>query len=99
MADRRLHSSLLDFMRLQGVTDGILHDRMRHSLLATEGEDHTRLRKLVSRAFTPRAVAPHRAAMRAPLDALLAPGLPCGRWDFMVAIGDNSPIRVLCHLL
>src|SRR5438128_11521045 len=75
MADRRLHSSLLDFMRLQGVTDGILHDRMRHSLLATEGEDHTRLRKLVSRAFTPRAVDPHRAVMRATLDALLAPVL------------------------
>ena len=99
MADRRLHSSLLDFMRLQGVTDGILHDRMRHSLLATEGEDHTRLRKLVSRAFTPRAVDPHRAVMRATLDALLAPVLPCGRCDFMVAIGDHYPIQVMCHLL
>ena len=29
MADRRLRSSLLDFLHLQGVTDGILHDRMR----------------------------------------------------------------------
>lgn len=99
LADRRLRSSVLDFLHLQGVTDGILHERMRHSLLATEGDDHTRLRKLVSRAFTPRAVDPHRPVMRATLDALLEPVLSRGRCDFMVAVGDHYPIQVMCHLL
>jgi len=99
MADRRLRSSLIDFLHLQGVTDGILHDRMRVSLLATEGDDHTRLRKLVSRAFTPRAVDPHRPLMRATLDALIDPVAAEGGCDFMTAIGDHYPIQVMCHLL
>src|SRR6266851_9901039 len=64
LADRRLRSSLLDFMRMQGVTEGLLYEIADHSLLAREGEDHTRLRKLVSRAFTPRAVDVHRSVMR-----------------------------------
>ena len=99
MADRRLRSSVVDFLQIQGVTDGILHDRMQVSLLATEGNDHTRLRKLVSRAFTPRAVDPHRPLMRDTLDALLEPVAAAGRCDFMTAIGDHYPIQVMCHLL
>jgi cytochrome P450 len=99
LADRRLRSSFLDFMHMQGVTDGVLHDRMRVSLLATEGTDHTRLRKLVSRAFTPRAVDPHRPLMRDVLDALLDPVVPDGRCEFMAVIADHYPIQVICHML
>src|SRR5262245_2323427 len=56
LADPRLHSSLLDFVKLQGLTEGPIYDSVATSILAVDGPDHTRLRKLVSRAFTPRAV-------------------------------------------
>ena len=54
LADPRLRSSLLDFVRLQGLVDGPIYDGVATSILAVDGPDHTRLRKLVSRAFTPR---------------------------------------------
>ncbi|MHB8594280.1 MAG: cytochrome P450 family protein, partial [Acidimicrobiales bacterium] len=99
LADRRLRSSLLDLLRLQGVNDGPIHERMLHSLMATEGDNHTRLRKLVSRAFTPRAVDHHRPAMRQTLDTLLAPLLALGRCEFVADIADHYPIQVMCRLL
>ena len=41
----------------QGVTSGPLFDKMATSLLGLEGAPHVRLRKLVSKAFTPRATS------------------------------------------
>ena len=99
IADRRLRSSLLEFLHIQGVTDGGIHEAVAHSLLAVDGPDHTRLRKLVNRAFTPRAVDRHREQMRTVLSALLEPVVPAGRCEFMAAIADHYPIEVMCHVL
>ena len=41
----------------QGITSGPLWDRVITSILSINGDDHTRLRRLVSKAFTPRAVS------------------------------------------
>jgi cytochrome P450 len=43
-------------LETQGITSGPLWDRASTSLLAMNGDDHTRLRRLVSKAFTPRSV-------------------------------------------
>lgn len=37
----------------QGITSGPLFDKLASSLLGLDGPPHTRLRKLVSKAFTP----------------------------------------------
>jgi cytochrome P450 len=99
LADRRLRSSVPDIVRMQGVTEGDLHDRLTTSIIALEGEDHLRVRKLVNRAFTPRAVDVHRGDMRATLERLVAPVRAAGRCDFMDAIAEHYPIEVMCHLL
>jgi hypothetical protein len=99
LADRRLRSSVLDFFVLQGVSEGPLYERMQHSLLALEGQDHTRLRKLVSPAFTPRAVDIHRPVMGEILTTLLSQLPASGRCEFMAEIADHYPIQVMCHLL
>ena len=44
-------------LEAQGLTSGRLWDRVNKSLLSINGEDHSRLRRLVSKAFTPRSVA------------------------------------------
>jgi len=98
LADRRLRSSIPDIVRLQGVTEGPLYDRLISSDIALAGEDHVRVRKLVSRAFTPRAIDAHRAQMRDTLQPLLAP-LGGGHCEFMGAVADHYPIQVMCHLL
>src|SRR5262245_22274679 len=64
LADPRLRSSLLDFVGIQGIVEGPIYDAVSTSILAIDGPDHTRLRKLVSRAFTPRSVERLRPAMR-----------------------------------
>jgi hypothetical protein len=99
LADRRLRSSVPDIVRMQGVTEGVLFERLSSSVLALEGDDHIRLRKLVSRAFTPRAVDVHRADMRETLRRLVTPLLPAGQCDFMAAVAEHYPIEVMCHLL
>ena len=43
-------------LEAQGITSGPLWDRASTTLLEHQREDHTRLRRLVSKAFTPRSV-------------------------------------------
>ena len=99
LADKRLRSSVPDLVKMQGVTDGPMFDRMTTSILALEGEDHQRIRRLVNRAFTPRAVDRHREDMRATLAALIEPIAGLGHCDFMDAISEHYPIQVMCHVL
>lgn len=99
LGDRRLRSSLPELLLLQGVSEGPLFERMQRSILCLEGEEHLRIRRLVNRAFTPRAVDVHRPHMRSVLDDLVAPLVPAGRADVMAAVCDHYPIQVMCHML
>jgi cytochrome P450 len=99
LADRRLRSAITDVLVIQGVTEGPLHREISGSILALEGADHLRIRKLVNRAFTPRAVDVHRPHMRDTLHQLLEPVLAGGRFDFVTEIADHYPIQVMCHVL
>jgi hypothetical protein len=99
LGDRRLRSSIPDLMRIQGVADGPLHDWIGSSIIVLDGPDHSRLRKLVNRAFTPRAVDAHRPHMREVLLSLLTPLLDRGRVELMSEVADHYPIQVMCHLL
>lgn len=99
LADPRLESSLLPIVRMQGMTDGLIYEFLSRALLAVDGEDHTRLRKLVSRAFTPRSVELLRPSMRALSEELVAEMAPAGRCEFMTQFGDRYPIQMICELL
>lgn len=99
LADRRLRSPVTQFIEMQGVTEGLVHDRMCQTPLAIDGDDHARVRKLVRKAFVPKAVDRHRPLMRDILDALLAPVLPEGRCEFMAAVAEHYPIQVMCEVL
>ena len=43
-------------LAVQGITSGPLWDKVVNSLLGMEGDKHQRVRSVVSKAFTPRAV-------------------------------------------
>jgi cytochrome P450 len=97
--DRRLRSPFVAFIEMQGVTKGVLHDRMCKTLLALDGADHTRLRKLVRKAFVPAAVDRHRPLMRSILESLLEPVRDEGRCDFTATVAEHYPIQVMCDVL
>ncbi len=99
LGDPRLRSSLLDFARLQGVSEGPMYDMLALTLLAIDGPDHTRLRKLVSRAFTPRSIEKLRPAMTALVEQLVAGFAERGRCEFMAEFADQYPVQIVCELL
>ncbi|MEV7618328.1 cytochrome P450 [Streptomyces sp. NPDC089799] len=69
------------------------------NLLNMDPPDHTRIRKLVSRAFTPRRVEALRAPIRRTADALLDALGTEGRTDLIAAYAAPLPITVICDLL
>ena len=99
LADRRLRSSIPDFLHFQGVTSGLLHDRLCATLLAIEGDDHFRVRTLVQKEFVPSAAERHRPLMRSLVEGLVAPHLAAGRCELMEDVAEHYPIQVICYVL
>lgn len=69
------------------------------NLLNMDPPDHTRVRRLVSQAFTPRRVARLREPVGRTADALLDALAPLGRTDLIAAYAAPLPIAVICELL
>ncbi|MFD3841139.1 cytochrome P450 [Streptomyces sp. NPDC058642] len=70
----------------------------RH-LLGADQPEHTRLRGLVSRAFTTRRVEELRPRVQEITDDLLDAMLPYGRGDLVQSLAYPLPITVICELL
>ena len=96
LRDPRLRVVGLDLLHLQGVTSGPTHDWFRQIMFSHDGPAHLRLRRLVSRAFTPRAIARHEPHMRG-LVATLAPD--SGTFDVVEVLATPYPIRVMAHMI
>ncbi|MXM64366.1 cytochrome P450 [Streptomyces sp. HUCO-GS316] len=69
------------------------------NLLNMDPPDHTRIRRLVSRAFTPRRIAQLREPIRKTADHLLDAIAPLGRADLIASYAAPLPITVICDLL
>ena len=61
--------------------------------------DHTRLRGLVSKAFTPKMVESLRARTQLAVDELIDAALEAGQVDLVDAFAYPLPVRVICDLL
>jgi cytochrome P450 len=68
-------------------------------LLTLDPPDHTRLRRLVSGAFTPRAIAGLEPWIRDVTVRLLAAADGAAGFDLIDALAFPLPIAVICHLL
>src|ERR687885_2627764 len=66
-----------------GVTDGPLYEEIRRNILNINGEDHSRLRRLVNPALTARAVERYRPAMRGFLEELVDRFAASGRCELV----------------
>jgi cytochrome P450 len=71
----------------------------RWSLLQLEPPDHTRIRRLIAKVFTPRAVSSLRPAMEALADELLAPCVEARRFDVLSDYAQPFSVAVICSLL
>ena len=68
-------------------------------LLFMDAPDHTRLRGLVSKAFTPRSVERLRPRISHVTEELLAPLRDAGRFDVIDDFAFPLPVTVICELL
>ncbi len=71
----------------------------RWSLLCLEPPDHTRIRRLVSKVFTPRAVAELRPSIEGLADELLDECVERGRFDVLSDYAQPYSVAVICSML
>jgi cytochrome P450 len=69
------------------------------SMLVMDPPDHTRVRKLVNKAFTPRRIAALRGRIEAIVGELLAPLGTSGRMDVIATLAAPLPAIVIAELL
>ncbi len=74
-------------------------DRVNTNLLATDGDDHRRLRRLVAKAFTPRIVEQLRPRVHEIADELLDRVADRGAMDLVDDYAFPLPITVIAELL
>jgi len=69
------------------------------SMLDRDPPDHTRLRSLVSKAFTPRVVEGLRPRIQAIVDDLIARAEPAGSMDLIEEVAYPIPVKVICEMM
>ena len=68
-------------------------------LLNMDPPDHTKLRGIVSRGFTPRAISSLRQALTERAERIVAAVLDAGTGDFVTDIAAELPLQAICELL
>jgi cytochrome P450 len=99
-ADERTHRrfpSFVERFKRAGLRNP--YDDDRGSMLRLDPPDHTRLRGLVAKAFTPRAVERMRARIDAILKELLDSRPARGPMELVAELAAPLPVRVIAEML
>ena len=86
-------------LAVQGITSGALWDKVMNSLLGMEGVKHQRVRSVVSKAFTPRAVERLHATIANVIDEIVEPITRRGHCEVVTDIARPYPVPIICALL
>lgn len=92
---RMPNSDIVKAWNAQGTTFARFFENM---VIALGGAEHSRLRRIVAPAFTPREANKHRDRMRQIARETIAKWMAAGECDFGEAIGPYS-ISVVCDLI
>ncbi len=99
LRDKRWHSASGKILEMSGIDNPEwLERRRRPSILAAEGDEHTRLRRLVGPAFSPRHADALRPYMRTVVNDLLDTFTSNGEADLAVDFCEHYPIPIICEL-
>jgi cytochrome P450 len=84
---------------VQGITSGPVWDKVCQTILSLDAAEHHRLRRLVSRAFTPRAAERMRAACTEVITELVDRHSAKGCCDMVRDIARQYPVPIICALV
>lgn len=85
--------------RLPGETDADPDSKQGAFMLLTDPPTHTRLRKLVSKAFTPRAISAWRPRIESLTEELLDAVAARGEMDVVSELALPVPATLICEML
>ena len=99
-----IHRDTERFTSTHGLTYEQLSDpdfdnEANRSLIMMDPPEHTRYRKLVSRSFTPRAMAGHEDMIRAQMAEYLDPLMGRDEFDLVGEFSAPFPVEIICALL
>jgi cytochrome P450 len=86
-------------LRAQGITEGPLAEWWPLILFNTNPPVHTRLRALLSRAFTPRRMEALRPRIREMAHAQIDRHCESGQLDWVADVAHELPVMAICELL
>ncbi|MET7702803.1 cytochrome P450 [Streptomyces sp. NPDC005485] len=98
LGDARLSKDTAAFFAGKGSRRR-LHPAVAHTMLANDPPQHTRLRRLVTKAFTTGAVAKLRPFIARVTGELLDQWPVGERFDFVAGLAVPLPVIVICELL
>lgn len=99
LRDRRLDHNGRGYMEQSGVFEGPIYDWFVPMIVNNDGEDHRRLRGLVSKAFTPRMINELQPFIRATAVRMAEELASVDVSDFVDKFADILPLEVMCELL
>lgn len=99
LRDRRLDHNGQGYMQQSGVFEGPIYDWFVSMINNQDGEDHRRLRGLVSKAFTPRIMKELRPFIRAQAERMAAQMASADVSEFVESFADPLPLTVMCKML
>jgi cytochrome P450 len=86
-------------LEAQGITSGPLWEKAITGLLSRDSADHNRLRRLASKAFTPRSTARLSTTIVQVITELVDSVSGAGRCDVVADVALRYPIPIICGLL
>lgn len=90
---------LTDFRRFSSEYGGPEAGAFAGSLITSDPPRHTQMRGLITRAFTPRAIAGLEERIRTLTAALLDQGMSAGRFDLVHDLSGPLPVMVIAEML
>ena len=99
LKDRRFQQGNARWPAQNGVHDGPFVRWWSETLLSLEGDDHLRLRRLLSPAFRSRAIEAMRPQFQQLAGELIDAFAPRGHVEFVSEFAEPYAARVLCQLL
>ena len=97
-SDHRKATGHAEYQASLGIPE-VAGELLSKVLLFMDAPDHTRLRGLISKAFTPRSVERLRPRIGELTEELLAPLRDAGRFDVINDFAFPLPVTVICELL
>jgi cytochrome P450 len=98
-ADTRLRQPGVETFKLQGIYEGVAYDWWANHMLHLEGAEHKRMRRLVSGAFSAKAVSRYLEQMHGQVEELSASLPPDEPFDFVERYAHPLPRGVVGSLL